>query len=544
MKIINRCLAYVAVMTLMLTSCSKEESSAVIDDPSGAQSVNLQFGAVLNDLANRGMSKGHFNQVPDCSDEEPAVAVIEFSYGGNNYSTEVDILEDENGFFTDYSDDLKIPVADNSSVTVSLNGFMVYDGDPDDADTELIWIAPKRTANAPNNQFAGYVDRSLPFTFEVEDGTKPYINVEVLCFDRRMVNEYGYVFFNILPEEIVPLCLFVNYCDENGRHFVADYSVDLYFGTDDSGIQLYDHNQDMGAMATTGTRDNGEYYADPLCLVVPGPPANLDDDEPYLYLIIYPEDWDGTGDIDNTPVPVQLTWEAVNDLLNGDGTTNEYLHLLIGECEDALEGDETIGGGNGNGDNCPGDTEGDGCDDDDDGDGVIDRNDNCPNTPDEVEPGEVDGNGCPLDSDNDGVDDYLDECSNTPAGATVNNVGCQVNGGGDPDFTCNFTTDTDCTTWDFDQSEETPDAITGSYNILEGTDLIGVVTITTDDGDVIVDVGMQFGHLIDDLGVIIDDGTEQCLSDLGGLTNRTVTFAGNHGVQNNVQILLNYCPAN
>src|SRR5690606_41006153 len=121
------------------------------------------------------------------------------------------------------------------------------------------------------------------------------------------------------------------YCNADGRHWVANYSIDLYYGTNDEGIQLYD-NSDAEAMVSVGMR-GGQYYADPLCLVVPGPPANLPNNQPYLYMIIYPNDWnDNYGDIDNTPVPVQLSWNDVNALLNNDGTTSEYLHLFIGEC--------------------------------------------------------------------------------------------------------------------------------------------------------------------------------------------------------------------
>src|SRR5690606_29354292 len=190
-----------------------------------------------------------------------------------------------------------------------------------------------------------YVDSVLPQSFNVAAGTKPYINVDVLCFDRRLVNEYGYVFFDIVPETIYPLCTFINYCNEEGRHWVANYSIDLYYGTNDEGIQLYD-NADADAMVSVGTR-GGQYYADPLCLVVPGPPANLPNNQPYLYMVIYPNDWnDNYGDIDNTPVPVQLTWNDLNALLNSDGTTSEYLHLFIGECPGALDGDGSIGGGN------------------------------------------------------------------------------------------------------------------------------------------------------------------------------------------------------
>lgn len=423
MKIITRYLAYVAVLTLLFSSCSKEESTSPMDDP-GAQSVDLTFGAVLNDLSNRAMAsanKSHFDEIPTCVDDPmPAIAVLQITYDGQpaedvGDDIVVDVLLDENGYFTDYSDDLKIPVPNNGSVEVTLESFKVFDGNVSEGKPygELIWIAP---IESEEGEFDGYVDSALPFSFDVEDGTKPYIDVEVLCFDRRMVNEYGYVFFDILPEVIYPLCLFVNYCDENGRHFVADYSVDLYFGTDDTGIQLYDHTEES-AMATTGTNSAGNYFADPLCLVVPGRPANLPDDEPYLYLIIYPEDWTGTGDIDNTPVPVSLSWDAVEELLNSDGTTNEYLHLLIGECEDALEGDETIGGGNGGGNG----------NDDLDNDGVTNDIDQCPNTP---EGAIVNAVGCP-DSDGDGIYDNNENegCINNPdltCGETTEPVACQL----------------------------------------------------------------------------------------------------------------------
>ena len=405
MKSLNKFIAFAAIFAMLITSCSKDETNSPLDDPN-VQSVDLTFGALLNDLANRAaeVNKNHFDQVPDCSDAEPAIARIGFSYGGNDYETDVAILSDESGYFTDYSEDLKIPVANNSSVEVTLNSFMVYDGDPD-GDGVLIWIAP---ISSEEGEFDGYVDNALPFSFDVSDGTKPYIDVEVLCYDRRMANEYGYVFFDILPEVIYPLCLFVNYCDENGRHYVADYSVDLYFGTDDTGIQLYDHMADASAMATTGDYGEGDYYADPLCLVVPGPPANLASDQPYLYLVLYPEDWDGTGDIDNSPIGnIQLSWDMVSGLLNDDGETTEYWHLLIGECDGALTGDGTGGGGNG--------------DNDLDDDGITNDIDQCPNTPAGVDVNEV---GCP-DSDGDGIYDNEDDCPNVTPDVDEDGDGCE-----------------------------------------------------------------------------------------------------------------------
>jgi len=396
----------VAILMLLFASCSTENVEAPIDD-TNAQFTTLTFGAVLNDLANKAMQKGHFDQVPTCADAEPAVAVIEFSYGGSDYSATVDILSDASGYFTAYSDDLKIPVPSNGSTMVTVTGFMVYDGDTSvfsDAfyspiHGNLIWIAPK----GDDAQFDGYVEEALPVVFEVFPGTKPYFDIEVLCFDRRLVNEYGYVFFDILPKTVYPLCLFVNYCNVDDRHWVADYSIDLYFGTNANGIKLYDHTNPM-AMATTGVKE-GEFYADPLCLVIPGPPANLGNDAPYLYLVIYPEDWANSyGDIDNTPVPVQLSWNMVNALLNDDGTTNEYLHLLVGECDDARDGDPTIPGGGNGGNECDPNDDAADCD----GDTIPNGVDNCPNR---ANPGQEPDQDC------DGIldADEAEGCVNNPS---------------------------------------------------------------------------------------------------------------------------------
>lgn len=408
-------------------------------DPANEDSYAiLTFNSLLNDLSERAMQKGHFDQIPECIQGTPDNVDITFSVdGGASKTINVGVLGEPGNYFTDYHEDLKILIPNDGneetddSVNITLEGFVVYT-----ESGEKLWLAPVRT-NSDIDQFEGYVSRSLPFTETVYRGTKPYFNVEVLCFDKRIANEYGYVFFDIVPKTIYPLCLFANYCNEDGKHWVADYAIDLYYGPSISGIQLYSNTQDV-AMASTSVVE-GEFQADPLCLVVPGPPANMTEamfDDPYLTLVVYPMDWiaDGSyGNIDNSGVEIQLSWNEVNGLLNADGTTNEYLHLLLGECEDALTGDGTLNPGGGTGNECAGDIEGDGCDDDDDGDDVIDSNDLCPNTPDEVENSEVDSNGCPLDSDNDGVDDYLDNCEDTPADTDVDENGCEVDGGADPD---------------------------------------------------------------------------------------------------------------
>lgn len=512
-----------AIVALLFTSCSKEESATPGDDPN-VQSVELTFGAILNDLSNRAMasaSKAHFDQIPTCLDDaDPAVARIGFSYGGNSYVIDVDILSDEQGYFTAYSEDLKIPVPNNGSVEVTLDSFRVYDGDPDGGGT-LIWIAP---IESEEGEFDGYVDSALPFSFQVQDGAKPYIDVEVLCFDRRMVNEYGYPFFDIIPGKIYPLCFFANFCPPSGRHYVANYSVDLFYDDGTTRIQLYDGDgPDL---------DDTNDSADPLCLVVPESPFE-DPNEDYLFYVITPEDWTGNyGNIDNTPlIEVGLSWNDVEGLLNDDGETAEYIHLFIG-CEPPIDdcpGVPTPSDPDGDcvpDDQCPdepGTVDNFGCPDDPcpgddpDEDGVFGECDQCPN-----EAGTPDNFGCPLDdcttdTDGDGVVDCDDECPDTQGPAE--NDGCPE----DDDETCETAFmwgDTAINTFDGvirwgwaehfvegqSQTEFTIWAGAGQNETSKGV-AVGTATVSVDgDGDVHLVIDMDSGYSLTELHVNLTDG--------------------------------------
>ncbi|TRO65140.1 hypothetical protein [Christiangramia sabulilitoris] len=424
LKIGMSCLAIIA---LLFTSCSKDEGTSPGDDPN-VQSVELTFGALLNDLANRAseVNKGHFSDVPDCSDGTPTFARINYEYGGTDYQTDVEILTDGTDFFTAYSDELKIPVADGGSVDVTLNGFRVYDGDPDSGGA-LIWIAP---VEETPGEFDGYVSNPLPFVFQVQDGTKPYIPVEVLCYDRRMVNEYGYPFFDLVPGKLYPVCFFANYCPSpNGRHYVGYYSIDLeYEDINGDRISLYSTSQTPDVSADGSA-------ADPLCLVIPESPFD-DLDRDYIFYTVTPLDWQQSyGDIDNTPLPeVGLSWNDIDSYLNADGDTVEYIHLFIG-CEPPIEdcplspeidrdgdcvpdNDDCVGD---DCDNCPGVNNPDQADSDGDGDG--DACDNCPNVP----------NG---DQSNIDGDLYGDVCDNCPEKPNNDQKDTDLDGTGDECDVC------------------------------------------------------------------------------------------------------------
>ncbi len=333
MKKLNYCWSLAVVLAMLFTSCSKEETSSLIDDTSPESAV-LTFGAMLDNLANKAMNKGHFAQVPTCSDAEPAVAVLDISYGTTTKTVVVDIKSDANGYFTAYSEDLKIPTPSGGSTEVTLSSFMVYDGDTSSGAVSsayyssvygnLIWIAPKST-NADPLQFAGYVDKPLPFKFNVFAGTKPYIDVEVLCFDRRMVNEYGYIFFDIEQKELIEFCLFGNFCSPEGRHYVASFSADVWLLNADGtkGTQLYDD-------VMNNYNPEGPSAA-PLCLVLPD---DLDETDTYYVEITLKDganyDSNKTGTIVKT---LTITDLGVRTFFNNDMITQEYAHFFV-DCDE------------------------------------------------------------------------------------------------------------------------------------------------------------------------------------------------------------------
>ncbi len=405
MRTFKSYIAFMALFALLFTSCSKDEP--VANDPAVSNDVAvLSLGPVLNSMINKTAVKQAMADLPACSDAAPAYAQLSLTYGDANTPVDlvVDILSDENGLFTAYDDALEIPVPSGSTtVSVTLTDFLVW-SDNGGSPGDVIWAAPKT-----GSDYADFVDQPLPMTWDLRAGSKTYTDVPVLCFDNRQVNLYGYQFFDIIPTQLSTLCFFANYCTDAGRHYTANYSLDLYLGTSNAGTPLY-----MDQMPATGM--DGEFYADPVCLAVPGPAAGVGADEPYLYYEVTLTDWtDNYGTAGDYVESGTLTWNEVQALLNDDGTTAEYEHIFI---------------------NCGGEAP-PVCDVNDpeadcDNDGVLNGDDLCPDTPAGVQ---VNAQGCEettcdpndpeADCDNDGVLNGDDECPNTPAGVQVNAVGCE-----------------------------------------------------------------------------------------------------------------------
>ncbi|WP_424493832.1 hypothetical protein [Salinimicrobium sp. GXAS 041] len=377
MKKVNSWPAFIAGLMLMAVSCTKDDPS-VLEEEMGETAL-LSFRTVLNDLISSKAALKQELSLPECSDDAPATVEVILSRGGLNVvgdigspvsipinPTPYDYDSDgEDEYFTDESSDLELEPGD-----YVLEYFQVLDGDGD-----VLWAAPIDTG-APGD-FSGLVDFPLPMDISLGAGVKKYVPVEVVCYDDRFVNEYGYLFFDIENSEAIEFCLFGNVCDENGRHAPANFRFDVWMYSGDPanpwGTALFDANDPY--VNTLGVNNDGDAYADPLCLFLP----DTDGEDVYygeLYLIE-----NGTSTLIREG---QFTDADVTGLFDGEENT-DYYHFREG---------------------CGGD----------DGPNLFGEPGN---------PGECDSNNPIADCDGDGVLNDTDECPGTPAGTEVNELGCE-----------------------------------------------------------------------------------------------------------------------
>lgn len=316
MKNLKLCIASLAVFTMIFTSCSKDEPQ--IDS---SEKATLSFGAIVNDLMNKTGTKQADGEIPACSEDAPAYVHVVLMEGDNEVvgtETEpyrVDLVAGQ--LFTKEDSALELDPG-----TYSLAHFSVYN-----AAGDLIWIAPRL-----GSELAEFVDGALPFSINLGAGVKKYVEVPVLCFDDRDVNEYGYLFFELDAVRAYELCFFANYCDDDGRHYSANYSLDIWLGTDNTGTVLY-----SDLVPETGVDENGDFFARPVCAALP---VNDDLEEDYIYYEATLLDWDENYP---SPTPIVLTGTLSRSDIEanfGPDMTVEYEHLRF-NCEG--QGEEPTG---------------------------------------------------------------------------------------------------------------------------------------------------------------------------------------------------------
>lgn len=319
-------------LTILFSSCTKEDEPLKTED----NKAYLSFHTLLNDLTHKQQSKQMISDIPECAEGTPAFVEIVLTLGdvyvAGSESTPLRLdlspnAPDTNGdgmpdYFTEESATLEL-----IPEIYTLEYFTVLD-----EDENVLWIAPM-----DDNQPGGIDDmvmHSLPLDIDLGAGVKKYQNVEVVCFDDRNVNQYGYLFYDLNGYQVIEFCIFGNYCEETGRHveFIL-YEVDVWKFSGDAfapkGELLHENLQNE--VVVTDYEDYSETNSYPLCLTLPDGPGF---DEYYIEIT-----QTHTGSEDILIRSGLISDVDVRSLFRDDGTM-EYYHFREGNCN--LEDDPIL----------------------------------------------------------------------------------------------------------------------------------------------------------------------------------------------------------
>lgn len=294
-------------VSLAMASCSEEEE--LKED--AAKKASIFFGAILQDMESNQLSKQSLEELPECSDNEASYVRILLSrdevdvVGSQEEPFRIDLVEGQ--IFTE-----EVPELELTPGSYSLDYFGVYN-----EAGELIWLAPT------GGIFSEYFENPLPMAIDLNSGVKKYVEVSVICFDERFVNEYGYLFFDLDTNQAIEFCIFGNYCGDNGRHYPAAFSVDIWlYNNGENGAQLY-----SGVENSVAVNDDGDYAGTPLCFALPD---SAGEDEYYIEISLLNSD--AYGDVTEEGIRAGvITDEDVRSLFDG-GDATEYFHFREGAC--------------------------------------------------------------------------------------------------------------------------------------------------------------------------------------------------------------------
>jgi hypothetical protein len=311
---------------LFLTSCSKDDNTLIDTEQ---ETAILSFGPELIDLATKATSKQSVDDLPACTDDDASYVMIILSQDGSNIvgseaaPFRVDLAPGQD--FT-----VEVPELELTPGQYMLEYFAVHNEAGD-----LIWIAPN------GGIFESFFEDPMPMIIDLGAGVKKYLEVPVVCFDDRFVNQYGYLFFELDTIEAIEFCIFGNYCDETGRHYPAAFSVDVWtYENGATGEQLYN---DLSNEVTLN--NDGDYAGTTVCMALPDTPGL---NEYYVEITLLNSDAYGnvTEEVIRSGV---ITDQDVKDLFVG-ADANEYYHFREGNCN--MDDSPNLfeeGGGSGNG---------------------------------------------------------------------------------------------------------------------------------------------------------------------------------------------------
>lgn len=353
MKRYHVCL--LGILFLLFTGCSKEEN---VSENVSIEGSSISFEIFLKDLiSEKQYNKQQSSNLPECSEALPMFVDIVLSKDGvevrgtTSEPLRLFLNSDGESLFTRESTKLELEPGQ-----YSLDYFQVLD-----MDENVTWAAPVKNGTSG---FADFVDNPLPLQINLGAGVKKYVEVDVLCYEDRFVNQFGYLFIDLNMSEAIQFCIFGNYCFENGRHAeAARYKVSVwnYSGNTEApkGQSLYTDIEN--GIIVTDYEDYSEISAEPLCLVLADKEGL---DEYYFEITILNFDYETEERIIRQGV---ISDTQVRNLFEGDNAI-EYYHFREGNCS-MSDSPELFEEPNGNGVDPNLDT---------DRDGVVDIEDNCP----------------------------------------------------------------------------------------------------------------------------------------------------------------------
>ncbi len=315
---------FLSCLLFLLFSCSNDNET--LNDPNQGKTA-ISFAAVLNDLiSGREAVKQQLANIPQCSQDAPAFVEVVLTQAGEliagtfQQPLRLIVRQDSQGiYFSEESLQLELLPG-----IYSLDYFRVLN-----ENLQVIWIAPREEAGEVN--FAGLVASPLPLEIDLRAGTKKYVNVEVICYDNRLVNYYGYLFFELQGNRAIKFCIFGNYCDENGRHAEAvRYAVSVwnFSGNEASpkGVNIYENLESGIIIEDDFENEISVTYAVPLCLALPDTAGQ---DQYYFEITLL----DGVGyDVPDPLIRLGvITDDDVKSLFDGDNNL-DYYHFREGNC--------------------------------------------------------------------------------------------------------------------------------------------------------------------------------------------------------------------
>lgn len=257
------------VLALCSIGCTTQETGFVPAQQEELFNLSLNISSLA--ISKNALTKQQNAEFPECLDDTPFYLEIVLMQDNNemlgdaNAPFRIDLTP--NQMFTRDVPEMKLPAGE-----YYLDYCAVYNEAGD-----LLCLAPR--AESP---MAVFSDMPMPMQINLGADSKTFPDIPVLCFDDRDTNEYGYLFEVLENTRVENFCFFANYCSDNGRHFPAKYALDIVVEEDTIYSEIINN---------TGQYENGDFFADPLCVALPVS-SNYDADEKYIDYTLSLLAWD------------------------------------------------------------------------------------------------------------------------------------------------------------------------------------------------------------------------------------------------------------